>query len=237
MLCWAGTGVFTQQVAGTEIAQAQFDGVLPIRETAGADAMPIGLAVAEGEKWCCAAACVKVHGAPQCTAAVFEVRTAFRAFPTAHIRFPTLDCPSDVCVTDDTHSTPLAIPHPTHHIITPLHSIAGLSLPHARDVSLAAFDGGGVGLRSWQCWQWWQWWSAAADGKDKSRQWHSAWGCQGQCVTNRLRCVGGRGPRTKTTHRPNSFDSQHSRGRSCRAEALRASCRWWQACEVIIGHS
>ena len=70
---------------------------------------------------------------------------AFRAFPTAHIRFPTLDCPSDVCVTDDTHSTPLAIPHPTHHIITPLHSIAGLSLPHARDVSLAAFDGGGGG--------------------------------------------------------------------------------------------
>ena len=31
---------------------------------------------------------------------------------------------------------------------------------------------------------------------------HSAWGCQGQCVTNRLRCVGGRGPRTETTHRP-----------------------------------
>jgi hypothetical protein len=32
-------------------------GVLPIRETAGADAVTIGLAVAEGEKWCCAAAC------------------------------------------------------------------------------------------------------------------------------------------------------------------------------------
>ena len=148
MLCWAGTGVFTQQVAGTEIAQAQFDGGAAGRETAGADAMPIGLAVADGEKWCCAAACVKVHGGLQCTAAVFEVRrkrTAFRAFPTAHIRFPTLDCPSDVCVTDDTHSTPLAIPHTTHHIITPLHSIAGLSLPHAHDVSLAAFDGGGGG--------------------------------------------------------------------------------------------
>ena len=43
-------------------------GVLPIRETAGADAVTIGLAVAEGEKWCCAAACVKVHGASQCTA-------------------------------------------------------------------------------------------------------------------------------------------------------------------------
>ena len=101
-------------------------GVLPIRETAGADAVTSGLAVAEGEKWCCAAACVKVHGAPQCTAAVFEVRTAFRAFPTAHIRFPTLDCPSDVCVTDDTHSTPLAIPHPTHHP-TPLHRRALLA--------------------------------------------------------------------------------------------------------------
>ena len=145
MLCWAEAGVFTQQVAGTEIAQAQFDGGAAGRETAGADAVTSGLAVAEGEKWCCAAACVKVDGAPQCTAAVFEVRTAFRAFPTAHIRFPTLDCPSDVCVTDDTHSTPLAIPHTTHHIITPLHSIAGLSLPHARDVSLAAFDGGGGG--------------------------------------------------------------------------------------------
>ena len=78
-------------------------GVLPIRETAGADAVTIGLAVAEGEKWCCAAACVKVHGAPQCTAAVFEVRrkrTAFRAFPTAHIRFPTMDCQANgrMCV-------------------------------------------------------------------------------------------------------------------------------------------
>ena len=66
--------------------------MLPIRETAGADAVTSGLAVAEGEKWCCAAACVKVDGAPQFTAAVFEVRTAFRAFPIAHIRFHTMDC-------------------------------------------------------------------------------------------------------------------------------------------------
>ena len=91
MLCWAGTGVFTQQVAGTgNRAHARFPhahGMLPER----------------------------------------------RRLPDADV------------VTDDTHSTPLAIPHTTHHIITPLHSIAGLSLPHARDVSLAAFDGGGGG--------------------------------------------------------------------------------------------
>ena len=55
------------KVAGTEIAQAQFDGGAADREAAGADAVTIGLAVAEGEKWCCAAACVKCMGHSQCT--------------------------------------------------------------------------------------------------------------------------------------------------------------------------
>ena len=70
------------------------------REIAGTDAVTIRFAVAEGEKWCCAAACVEGH----CTTTVFVLRGAcaqthrHRAFPTAHTRFPTLDCPSDVCV-------------------------------------------------------------------------------------------------------------------------------------------
>ena len=162
-------------------------GVLPIRETAGADAVTIGLAVAEGEKWCCAAACVKVHGASQCTAAVVEVRAhrLSRIPDRAHpIRTP-WHCPSDVCVTDD-HTArhwPFRTRTPHRHP-TPRHRRALLA---ARpDVSLAACDGGGEGRSQWQ---WWQWWSAAADGKDKSRQRHSAWGYQGQCVTNRLRCA------------------------------------------------
>ena len=67
--CCVGQGqeYSLNKAASTEIAQLRFGGVLPIRETACADAVTIGLAVAEGEKWCCAAACVEVHGTPQCT--------------------------------------------------------------------------------------------------------------------------------------------------------------------------
>ena len=101
------------------------------RETAGADSATIRLATAEGEKWFCAAVCVEVNGTPQCTTAVFEVR-AHKRTAIAHFRPRTPVSPPwtarrmCVCVADDAHSTPLAIPlHPPHH--TPPHRRALLA--------------------------------------------------------------------------------------------------------------
>ena len=58
------------------------------RETASADALATRLATAEGEKCCCATACVEVHGAPPCTADVFEVRTKRTAIAHSRPRTP-----------------------------------------------------------------------------------------------------------------------------------------------------
>ena len=148
MLCWAGTGVVTQQGGG------HGNRTSAVRWGA-ADSGDCRCRC--GDKWACGGGgrevvlcrslCqsgwgTTVHGR-RLRGAHRLSRIPDRAHPFPHHGLPSER--SDVCVTDDTHSTPLAIPHTTHHIITPLHSIAGLSLPHAHDVSLAAFDGGGGG--------------------------------------------------------------------------------------------
>jgi hypothetical protein len=85
--CCVGQGqeYSLNKAASTEIAQVQFDGVLPVGRLPEPIAVTIGLATAEGEKWFCAAVCVEVHDTPQCTTAVFEVR-AHKRTAIAHFR-------------------------------------------------------------------------------------------------------------------------------------------------------
>ena len=79
------------------------------------------------------------------------------------------------------HTAP-HLPFHTPHTTSSPHSTPSQGPPCRTPTTYPWRHSTGEGEGGSRSWQWWQWWSAAADGKDKSRQWHSAWGLRGSVL-------------------------------------------------------